>query len=107
MSPELWAPILRTSGPILGWSIWYAGGLVVRSTELSWARAPRIGVQALMTYHPTGRNLHAAKDEYTLPGEATTKLGLMIDFARFEAILRSAEADPWRPPTTATTPTPI
>lgn len=99
MPVGFWDELLRKGGPILGWSIWYADGTVVRSTEMSWEAAPRLGVQVIATYHGSskGVNWHSHFDEYCMPGEETTKLGLEIDFATFMAILRAAEADPWRP----------
>jgi hypothetical protein len=51
-----------------------------------------------MVYHPNGRRtIVKGRDEYTLPGESTSKLGLMIDRERFERMQWGALIDEWRP----------
>lgn len=92
-TPEFWAQIPL---PIIGWKVWYADH-VVACTEQSWSDAPRAGVQVLMIYHPEGRRtVVCGRDEYTLPGETVSKLGLEIEIETYHAILKSAMADVWR-----------
>jgi hypothetical protein len=85
---DVWS---RIDLPIVGWSLWYADGSVARG---DWSAAPRVGVQALMLEHPGRlRTIVTGRDEYGLPGEVVTKLGLMIDIAEFDRIVARAMAD--------------
>ena len=88
----------RVTQPIVAWKIWYAHGSQRDSTTCTWANAPKVGVQVLMVYHPGGRRtIVKGRDEYTLPGESESKLGLMIDREEFEQMQLDAIADSWRP----------
>lgn len=96
-SHEDWTRIVRD---VAHWSVWYSDGSVVRSTEMSWADAPRDGVQVVMVVYDDGRRLKISnRDEYTMRGEAATKLGEEIEFDKFSAILQTAMRDKWRGPT--------
>lgn len=88
----------RVRAPIIGFKLWYADGLTWCSADCPWVDAPREGVEVLMVYHPNGRRtIVKGRDEYTLPGESTSKLGLMIDRERFERMQWGALIDEWRP----------
>ena len=88
----------RVRAPIIGWKLWYADGFAWCSAECSWEEAPRTGVQVLMIFHPGGlRTIVNGRDEYTLPGETASKLGLLIERERFERMQAEAMVDEWRP----------
>jgi hypothetical protein len=95
----------RVTQPIVGWKLWFAGGSTAHAAHRQpwqwaplWERTSRDGVQVLMVYHPGGyRTIVKGRDEYTLPGVSTSKLGLMLDFDRYDEIRRAAVADTWRP----------
>lgn len=96
-TPEWWASLQAASGPIRGWKIWYADGSTADSSTFAWADAPATGVEVVMVYHDGGyRNIVRGRDEYTLPGESATKLGLEIPVERYREILDIAMADEWR-----------
>ena len=100
-----WPYLLAQCGPVIGWKVWYEDESTADSGGVKgWAQTPKTGVQVLVTYHKPwgvdgkiGRNSHTGKDEYTLPGEATTKLGLLISDALFATINADSKADAWRP----------
>jgi hypothetical protein len=97
-TPEYWARVIAASGPIIGWQLWYEDGLWCASDLTPWHGAPRRGVQVLVTHHPGGlRNLTTGRDEYTLPGESKSKLGLEIYELSFNEIVADALRDTWRP----------
>lgn len=97
-SPEWWA---RIRYPIIAFKIWYADGSTFGGTPDDWYLAPSDGVEVLVVYHPPGspteRVIVVAKDEYTLPGQPGSKLGLMINEVDFDRIRDAAIADTWRP----------
>lgn len=93
-TPAFWSLI----PPIIAWQLWYTDSSVVSSDDCAWDRAPREGVQVLMVHHRGGqRTIINGRDEYSLPGEAAVKYGLMLDRATFEAIQTRAMRDSWRP----------
>lgn len=70
------SPLPNTDPIILGWQIWYVGGLIYRSSEYSWAELPNDGVLALSlcesTCAPDGkytRQLLSGYDYYFLAGD--------------------------------------
>lgn len=97
-TPEFWA---RVAHPIVAFQIWYAGGSRFCGLPGDWSRAPRDGVEVLVVYHPEDapmeRVIVAGRDEYTLPGQPGSKLGLLIADEAFYSLYASALADEWRP----------
>jgi hypothetical protein len=88
----------RVRLPIIGWRLWYADGSTTCSAECSWQDAPREGVQVLVVHHPENRRtIVKGRDEYVLPGETSSKLGLMIEREQFERMQGEAQTDPRRP----------
>lgn len=82
---------------VTGWSVWYADGLVARSSSWSWDLLPRNGVQVVMLTHEGGRRTRIANcDEYAIPGQTRTLLGEEIAWEEYVRISDEAQADGWR-----------
>lgn len=72
----------------VAWAAWLHDNNVYFSNKDSWAKVPKVGMQMLMLYYENGkRAVFKNHDEYVLKGEKESKLGLMIPFEEYEAII--------------------